>query len=270
MATTSYLESTPSLAASCGNAFDAMLKVKLSEDMGLTSLTLNEMVEKNVAIQFRDEATAIATRLFKEYVANGCYKRLLARKILYIDMDKTGIIEYNGSEVPVRGLPDFVLQDGTIGECKVSGAGSVHGQSPCPGYMSNYVRGVNKGAHAKYGFPFEELNEGWATQLAIYSWLYRGVNNLAPINVLVENIAVRPASVSYATILATISTHFQETLYRQLVEAWNNISNGKIEKPTFAKSKCFAWGGVCEFASQCPGYAEYENAPEDIKLLKGW
>lgn len=271
MASNLYIPNLQSYPAAVGSVFDAYVKCALAREIGHDLGEPSKIIEKNVDASLRDRAVEEGSRLFSQYKTHGCFKRLLARGIMFIELDKTAFIEDDtGSSVPIRGLPDMFEKDGRPVEVKVSGAGSKSGQSPCQGYMSCYHNGVNKGAHSKFGEPLELLNEDWAKQLVTYNWIYAGLLPWRNVDVAIEQVAIRGTTVAFATIRTFVGIPFQERVYADYKKAWQAVQEGDIQEAQPSPDRCNKWGTLCEVSTMCTKYNELQAMSPELRELRGY
>lgn len=266
-----YVSSPQTNPAAIGTMFDILVKLAIAQaiDYPVTEdFTLDALIKKNIEPQCEGIAVQAGNRLFAEYVRNGCLKRLIDEGVQYIELTKKEALLHAEEEVVFLGLPDLMMKDGRLIELKVSGAASVNGASPCPGYKTYFTSGINQGAHEKFREPLDKLNPGWAEQLTIYSWLYNNPFPLRPIPVGVEQLCVSKAGKIICTsIRTTVSTEFQLLIWKRAVDAWQRARDGEITDAQPSEERCHKWGQVCEVADKCEAYQKWKTSEHPFDEL---
>lgn len=212
-----------------GNMFDKDLK-DFHISKGTTIETL--MWELNIEPQNRKEALPVGRELFNYYSKNGLAS--LREAIRDIEMRRTFNLTVNGLVVPLYGILDATIEDGTTGtvvpfDWKVSGYGSAEGKSPKKGYMNSWSDGLCTGSHKDYevNMPFNLIDADWALQGCTYGWMI-GREVLKPFPFIVDMIAIRSHSVKVARYRGIITTEFQQYVAALYYSAWSDIQTGKI------------------------------------------
>lgn len=262
-----------SMAADVGSAFDAQIKCYLAEQLGLGDLpeyNLQALYDESVSKSNTPTAINLAKLIFKKYLSTGMAQRLIDEGLGSLDLNKKTVLrddEHN--EIPVYVKPDAALSDGTIVDWKVQGSVSAHGASPVPGYCYGIRNNRKMKAHDRAGEPMENLNKSWANQLAIYAWAYSGVVPWRPVPVAIENITCRKGIYTFTSIRTVVTVEHQQKLWKKLLVAYHNASQGEIMRPTPSHQVCFAYNTRCEVADRCE-YFERWNDPktEDDILYK--
>lgn len=259
------------IPAAVGSAFDSFVKNCLAECLGY-EFNLEEMLSKSVQLtdeNERETAIGLGEQLFQLYEKWGFVKRLIDKGITFIDFDVTKTLEVGKDSVPVRGLPDAFLSDGTPVDWKVQGATSVSGASPTKGYNYRITEGVTKPAHKDCdSLPFEQINESWASQMAIYSWLVTGIDLSEPILARIENVTMRGGKVTISTIERPISPEFQKSLWERLVYSWQRIQDGRINLPTPSPRICNSYNQLCEVSDKCEAYQRWVSTSDPLETIK--
>lgn len=244
------------LAMAIGSAFDAFVKSYLhgcyySDDND--DYKLENLFNKQVEEQNREEAWGLGQHIFEEYMKAGCLADLV------IEMDKAVgpprfefeiKAEVNG--VPLLGRPDifFISEKGArvVYDWKVNGIVDSKGvkkdsaTSPMKGYvgLKTKVDGTYfnciykdcvlkkwKGILINEKIYLEQVNEDWARQLAIYSWLLGEEIGSEEVIFGIDQV-VGGTGMRFATHRLLISPDYQYNLIREIEEIWECIMKGEV------------------------------------------
>lgn len=263
MAGLSWPEGTQSTAAAVGSAFDAFVKADLAKHLGLDGDPKNQLdflLTQSVEDHNKDIALNMGQVLFKNYRRTGMFDRLIKEGLTSIEMTQRKDICVEENLVPVLGKPDAALSDGTMVDWKVQGAASASGASPTPGYCYGRRGFDTLPPHKRCGEPLEAINDKWASQLAIYSWLYSGILPFRDVPVAIENVTVRGNKYTFTSIRTHISADFQLNLWERLIFAWNKAITGDMDDAIPTKQRCYAYNSRCEVADRCEAFQKWENS----------
>ena len=122
------------------------------------------------------------------------------------------------------------------------------------------------GPHDRCGEYLEFIDEEWATQMAIYTWLDSGMLPFRDIPVGVEQVAIRGDKFVFARIRTSVSKDFQINLWGRLHRSWKKIQAGEFSDPIPSKATCHAYGEVCVCAPHCTAYQAVFGKDADQKL----
>lgn len=240
---------------SVGSSFDAHVKSYLVEKLfgkAEGKYELTALFEAQVERHNRDFALKAGKHCFDVYKKSGALADLM------IDLNKSvgdpkfefsiqGAIggeregKFRDIGIPLLGKPDvfFINSQGChcIFDWKVNGYCSKSGASPTKGYIGlRNSEGGNKGHHKdahpmvingimiNIAFFLEDVNMGWATQLAIYAWLI-GEDIGAEFVIGIDQLACRKGDIRIAQHRSKISPDFQNLLFERLVIAWSVINS---------------------------------------------
>lgn len=250
------------VAAAIGSAFDSYVKHALAEELGLGNdprFSVDNLINATVDEENRSAAVPMGQLIFKHYQSSGMYQSLLDEGLGSIELDSRKPIVVGDTEIPFVGKPDAALIDATIVDWKVQGSASKHGASPTPGYAYG-KRGFNKlGAHKRCGEPLENLNDKWALQLAIYSWLYTGIEPFRDIPVAIENVSVRSGKYTFTSIRTHITAEYQKQVWERAKAAWHKAQTGEINDPMPNSRKCFPYNTRCPMADNCEAFQTWQS-----------
>ena len=243
---------------SIGAAFDAYVKTFLSGALTLGSggFKFDEIFESQVEPQNRDWARKHGAYAFSEYQRSGALADLLlelqgSTSTPRFELTVEARVAHERVEggVPFLGKPDvfYTTRTGrpTVLDWKVNGYVSPKTTSPKKGYVELYDNGSRRGFHrgslpimegglyVNRGFPLETVDETWATQLAIYSWLLGlavGDEGLVEIHQLACKGGDGEGfpSIRVAAHRTVISSGWQHSLMGRCAEIWGRISKGEI------------------------------------------
>lgn len=245
-------------AMSIGSAFDAYVKSYLVQR--LFGEAKPEFAFENLFTQQVEAHNRVWARENGQH-AFDAYKRSGALGVLLEEMSKARSeprfefsVEGTVSGVPLLGKPDvyFVSDVGAsvLIDWKVNGYCAAAGAGPKKGYVNIYDGGErsknhgvpHKDAHLHYvgGMTvniadfFEDVDERWARQLAMYAWLL-GEPVGGDFVVSIEQLACKPSKqpnakpeIRVATHRGYVSKEFQAKLLQSAVNAWAALQNGHI------------------------------------------
>jgi len=266
-------ESFQSAPAACGSAFDAFVKNLLCKKL---KLDLNEypiLKIKNLmkSVEYPEgndyeQIINVAKNLSELYVKLGFADDLLEEGLTDLELDLFEIID----GVPIRGMPDAAC--GIIPhDFKVRGYRAKSPFSPTPGYKV-YVTstGQKKAPHDRCTEYLENLNEQWAIQMAIYSWLLKQGNNIpfipfADQEVSIDEVCFSTNYMIFTKIRTKVSKEFQEKLHQDLILAYYQTKLGEIPEAQPCQAICYEYNHLCEVAYVCKKYvAQHVDKEFDI------
>jgi len=248
-------------AAAIGSAFDSFVKAEIAEHLGLggdPQHQIEALLKSSVDEVNHDAAVPMGRILFMEYKRSGMLKRLLDEGLTSVEMSQKLDLVCGDDMVPVLGKPDAALSDGTIVDWKVQGSASKSGASPTQGYVYGKRGFQTLPPHKKAGAPLEELNDKWARQLAIYSWLYSGMTPFRDVPVAIENVTVRSGKYAFTSIRTIVTAEFQEKLWSDLVYNWYKVQEGEMDNAVPTQRKCYAYNQRCEVSDRCDAFKQWE------------
>lgn len=254
-------ESTQSSAAGCGSAFDAFVKAEIAERLGLQDDPKNQLSNllKSSVEEQNAHVIPLGQALFMEYKRTKMLDRLMDEGLCGIEMSERKVLKVGDTEIPVLGKPDAVLADGTMVDWKVQGSMSKSGASPTPGYCFGRRGFDYLGEHKRCGESLDQLKPEWALQLAIYSWLYSGVEPFRDLPVAIENVTVRGTKYTFTSIRTHITAGFQEQLWHRLNYAWGKAQSGEMTEANPSYNICYAYRSKCPVADRCEAFAAWEQ-----------
>jgi len=250
---------TPALAPDAGIVFDMFCKAEIN---------------RRVPLEFSDnlhpEALKWGTDLFNIYRDSGALQNLINEGIGVV----TAGIEKVLNGVPIYGLPDIIMTDGTIKDWKTNGVGSASGAYAKPGYYRRIDCQFGskqfeiKPPHAKAGQPLELTSPQWAQQTCLYSFL-NGRRPGEKFQVGIEQLAVHKTKLSICSYQGEVSEEFQMEVWNMLPRIWRRLQRGFFEVPVFSKFTCRAFGRRCEVADDCYAFQTHlqEMQKEDNQIL---
>ena len=254
------------LPMSVGSAFDAFVKSFLVERLvgKRPEFEMNTIFEQQVEPHNRDQARVDGKLVFD------MYNKLGALSDLLLDLEgcvgeprfETSIEGYVSSvshavgDVPLLGKPDiyFITKSGAriIFDWKVNGFYSGYNMSPKPGYIRmrssdskengkvhpKAVVMMDDGMKLSITHPLDTVEQEWAAQLSIYSWLLGqdvGSKFVVAIDQIVCNKDMLGNRVfRIAQHRSRVTTEFQTALFEKANKAWYAI---QAEHPFFELSK---------------------------------
>ena len=243
---------------SIGSAFDARVKSYLVGLLGGSQLQdgrfeLNTLYDSQVEIHNRELVRSDSERLFNAYLASGALEELLVTATRLcssakFELDIRGLVNLEGSEVPIRGKPDVAmkLNNGTtlIVDFKVNGFYSK--AYPKAGYINirpdrkihkDAVLGTYAGLTINLAarIPIE-----WENQLITYAWLM-GVPVGQEFLAGIEQIVCQGDQYRFATFRSLIGKQPQLDLFARYTRAWSVITSEHFFRnmsETDSKTKC--------------------------------
>lgn len=234
--------------------------------------TFEALFEKQVEAPRRDQALIDGRHAFESYVRSGAFADLLVEMLQSSKPPRfeftsqgsvTGSDGNNGTlasvgGVPFLGKPDAEFMDtgsnNIILDWKVNGYYSKSPVSPYIGYClvrdgwdatvapasrsngkshEKFVGSTGRGLRYNTALNLEDVNEDWATQVAIYAWLAGkqvGEHFLCCIEQLCcDNTKGYPAPlIRVATHRCPVSAKYQQDTYSFAVSVWEIIKSGWI------------------------------------------
>jgi hypothetical protein len=245
-------------AMAVGSSFDAHVKSYIYEKFygkKDPAFELQTIFEQQVEPQNREVALAAGAYCFNCYKEYGSLSDLMlelnsASEAPRMEFTVEGRVthEANVNGIPLSGKPDvyFKTKDGAhvVYDWKVNGYYGTGNTSPAKGYLKirghASFRGINqshkdampmmlKGIIINTAHYLEQINDTWADQLAIYSWLLGvpvGEEVIVGIDQLVFSNPGRLCRV--AVHRCRISPFYQRELYKKLEWAWKVIESGHM------------------------------------------
>ena len=248
---------------SVGSAFDAYVKSFLHEHVfgkdKDPKFDFTTLFEKQVEPQNRDFAILAGKHAFESYKKYGALADLLVDIGKSIgkprfELEVTGIVNgyregmtMSKSGVTLLGKPDmfWINQEGLYATLDWKVNGWMTKASPMPGYIN--IRPGNvphkdcwpvmyKGARVNNRAEFHHLNQDWAEQLTIYSWLCGvpvGEEFVAAIDQLVcKNLVGQPSTdqvdVRIAQHRLLIRPEYQWKLFEEIQNIWEIVRSPHI------------------------------------------
>lgn len=189
--------------------------------------------------------------MFLQYKDHGAFDALLAdmegcQEGPSFEEELIGELEMpNGIVVPMKGFPDchYVHRNGirVLLDWKCNGYMAKSARSPYKHYLidrpkNKAYKGINpvdeNGLVVQRDVAFEEVNRGWATQLAIYLWLLGEPVAKADSVVQIDQVLPRPneekPQCRIVTYRGFISREFQARLADKLASVWSAIKEGHV------------------------------------------
>lgn len=265
-----YLTDTPpprpsqTQPMSIGSAFDARVKSHIASNLFgevRSELAFEKLFHDQVESHNRDWAFTNSEYVFDSYVQSGALADMMAELELALDEP---IFEFRLEKnikhdtwlegVPLLGYPDvyFINNDGilVIYDWKVNGYCSKSAVSPNKGYVkiSDGWKGQQSKSHntphkdaqlmlingmnINIAERLNDLNEGWANQLTVYSWLL-GCPIGSPFIAGIDQLACGKLSdgrppIRVARFRSKVSEAFQQNLILEIVQIWQTIASGHI------------------------------------------
>ena len=265
---------------SVGSAFDAYIKNYIADRLGMpeasSDLDLDYLLTTQVEPQNMDFALRAGRDCFDQYCALGAASNLMleleqAEKVCFEHTVQATMVD--GSGMVLLGKPDlyFWADDVLhIYDWKVNGYCSASMTSPNKGYVRMLASGsptkTHKIAQVIGGIDvankLEDLNESWATQLAIYGWVLGGRDLVAGI----DQLACSAKGVRVASLRNKIGGAFQDELYARCLTVWDAVQTGNVIDPIIAselEASAQAYVGVDD-----PGYNDHEAWYTD--MMRQW
>lgn len=221
--------------AAVGSAFDAFVKghlatEALSRGVDTGCPTAIELVAQHVNIEPVGEwerAVKHGFQIFEAYRELGECDRL---KVIGLEEahGKDEPCYVPGTDVPILGYLDCLLEGNRVLDWKVKGSGSPGSASPTPGYsrlVDTDVPGIKH--HPRCSEPFEEISYKWAVQLSVYTWMVRGRIEKAR-GVIHELVVGKDGRLRVAEFDGILSRDFQLGLREQFVDLWTAVQNGTV------------------------------------------
>jgi hypothetical protein len=238
-----------------GSAFDAYVKSHLYQTLvgkGDPKYEFTTLFETQVEPHNRDVALIDGKHVFEAYKSYGPLADLLKEMQDCLSEPKfeieiKGTISHNGREVSFLGRPDVFFMNKEGGhisiDWKVNGYYSKYGQSPMKGYVRIFpglhghidcIPGYHHGMKINKLYTLDMLNEDWAAQLSIYSWLC-GVDVGSDFIAGIDQISCNRAKAKNSIPDLRISQHrtlidpdYQRKLFESSADVWETITSDHI------------------------------------------
>lgn len=267
--------------AAVGAAFDAFVKSYLVKELSLSGVpSLDEMLKDNVTAKGKkrppnwyDQVVEAGQALFKAYLDCGAMDYALQDGLNRVEL----WITENIGEAYTHGRLDGATVHDIAFDWKIRGYASAP-KSPTQGWTRSWKKGkLMDTSHKKVNTFFEKINPKWAQQLCIYNILL-GHTVGDVMFVYFDEISMRnnrdnpvidPMKLRINQIRSQISPGFQQKVYNDLQECWNDMIRGRYPRAEPKESKCRAFASLCEASEFCEPYANsYGADPEFEKLMK--
>ncbi len=229
---------------SIGSAFDALCKSYLHEALfgkGADPRYAKEAIfEEQVEEHNRDWAWKNGKYLFKKYKEAGCLADLLLSMGKAIGKPRFEFtINDEISGVPLLGKPDifFINEEGArvIYDWKVNGYCAKALKSPEKGYVNmggkmhkNCVIETVLGIKINTNTTLDKVNESWANQLSVYSWLLGERVGSQDVIFGIDQICGPVDRLRFATHRLRIDSEYQFELLALIRQIWETIESGWI------------------------------------------
>ena len=248
---------------SIGAAFDAYIKAYLHERLfgkgNDSKFEFNSIFEEQVEPHNRDWALKHGAHVFNSYRKSGAFADLLldmstASGDPKFEMKIEGRIAHSAcvGGINLLGKPDiwFINKFGAfiVYDWKVNGYMSKSVTSPKKGFVKSYDAHVDKpsrgvgqshkdcqlmlvdGIYINIAHPLETVDEGWAGQTTIYSWIL-GAPVGSKFTVGIDQIVCKGSGSEfpYLRVVAhrsRVSQHWQERLHDTIAEIWKRVHWG--------------------------------------------
>lgn len=242
------------LPMSIGSAFDAYVKSYIYTRLFGKATAKNDgyelrdLFEAQVEKHNWDWAWKHGERVFNAYKEVGCLNDLLLDMNTAIGPPRFEFaIEGEIEGVPLLGKPDifFINEEGArvIYDWKVNGYCSKALKSPARGYVKLRELGKSgvkqhkdchltkiKGIMVNVSHFLEDVNEDWAAQLAIYSWLLGEPIGSEDMVTGIDQICGPETRLRFATHRLRVSPGYQDALFTNVQHVWDVILSGHIFK----------------------------------------
>jgi hypothetical protein len=233
-----------------GSAFDAYVKTHIASILGITSVSFDELFEKQVEEQNRAKAKEDGRVVFEAYKTSGALSDVITLLQQADDVNLELATERTlqcttcddpQNSVIIHGRPDlkFKVSGGEVMlDWKVNGFYSLSGVSPARGYVKirdGWVGKPSKGANmwhkdayvvnenglsVNVSESFEDLYPDWAAQLAPYGWIC-GIPVGQKHPAMIHQIVCRNSQLRVAQHCAYIGADYQKKLFSAYVTLWN-------------------------------------------------
>ena len=209
-----------SFPAAVGTAFDAFVKTAVTEEEGIPSPLLNSMLD-GVA----DNAIPMGFQLYLDYSKCGGYDQFLDLEPSSLEVETDAVVP--GTEIPIFGYLDAQVSGKRAFDWKVTSSGRPGGMSPNKGYNAciDSRSGITR-THKLAGSCLETLNERWATQLTMYTWMLRG--EIGPFGGCIDQIVVCPGYIRLAQFRAPVSVAFQHKVKQRILSMWTACQEERV------------------------------------------
>lgn len=207
--------------AAVGITFDAWIKSWLSGQLSLKCPKMTHMIRELNKFERKGEAIRLGATLLNGYISSGAATKLLSEVPIKI----ADIIEDDIDDVPVQCKLDLETAAYGPHDWKVTGANKPGEYSPKPGYQ--YLWDTDKPGlaktHERWQEPMENIDEDWATQIAIYILaLGRGTGSIDQI------VVGKDGRVRVAQYRTGPSSEYIQSVRERLARAWEKIQTGKV------------------------------------------
>lgn len=209
----------------------------------------------------------------RAFYASGLWDHLKDMNLVDLETDKGRATWVHGA--PLNGKLDFLFATpgepkNIVCDLKINGAFTQKGSTPCPGYNMRWDYDIRTGeiiecpAHSKAGFPLEELNWGFAVQLATYALMEAAREQdsptpelVAPTRTILAQATFKPPSkqpklrkdgtrrewknqdgkITITGIDSYVSAEFQLQVLERYRQLWANI-----QAKTLVPDRIAGWG----------------------------
>lgn len=240
-----------SRAAAVGIIFDALVKRRIADELGIEGAQLDvRRIVNEIKTDDLPKCVEVATEVAKRYIKLNLHARLLNATELTLQQT----IYTNIGGVPILGKLDACI-DGIVFDWKLKGFARDTGTaSLTPGY--------HKRTHFEHGIqpPHGDRkslwmsNRKWAIQVIFYNWL----KWCSPAEYIIHEIANTKAGIVMVELKGEINKDHSTEIFKRVDAMWTNVNglDAEIADPTPTKYKCEQYGTVCRQAINCKKYME--------------
>lgn len=151
----------------------------------------------------------------------------------------------SGGQILVFGLPDFYVEEGHFdvidwkvngGANLITGKGGASVKGSYLGASLSRVYPAGGRAPREKDIPFEEVCWDWSVQTTIYSWVLSknasidivGDGKFIPLNVGIDQVAVKDGVIRFCAHRPTISVGFQEDLLKSIQHIYASVGEARL------------------------------------------
>lgn len=263
-----------------GSSFDAYIKADLHKRLinnGDPKFDLVTLFEAQVETQNRDRAWKDGEIAYKKYIAHGGLTELLlemkdALTEPRFEIEVESILNYNGRYVAFLGKPDvFFINKQTARvtlDFKVNGFYSTSKTYPKTGYVrilpgraphKDCIAMMHNGIMVNHYKSLEHLDETWAAQLSIYSWLCgSGIGDRWIAGI--EQLVGKPEDLKIAQHRLFCGSEFQIKLFNDAADIWEIINSDHIFRDQTLETSQARCAVLDERATQIANMSDAERA----------